>query len=199
MPPGRKKVDHYMDDFLIPKKLTCTSCNNPRGNPPEQFKIRVNKLDMSPEEFVSTFVCRVCKKAEREGLTIDKSEVSDESEILEPDNSPKPYVADTRNLTSRVGFLVHGQHPVILATNMGSIGFPLVASKLSTDVLQLAPKRLQLKYVHDGIDDKETNEDRIKELTELFRTAIVYDYDNLLKFIREKAQEEKEDGSLQTA
>jgi len=51
----------------LPKKLKCSVCEELKGTTPERFLKQVAKSGKTQQDFIDTYVCRSCRKKEREG------------------------------------------------------------------------------------------------------------------------------------
>ena len=199
---GRKAVDHFFRckdgaEIIIPKKTICTSCNSPVIQPWKQFSDRLTKLKIDPQEFIDTFICRACKKASREGTSIEVIQEDGTSVVQEVHvGTPIEYKGyapyDSKYL--RIGYLFFGKYPAVLATSGPMWASFWRNSTASFDLLN----RLCWKYY-----DSETGTEYIpqgderKEMVKLLNTGKVYDSENMFLLLNQlKKKELDEVGSI---
>lgn len=185
---GRKSIDRYMGDYLIPKMLCCSKCKREVTNPYLQFIARIERLGVEPQEFVDSYVCRDCKREEREATT-----------EVKPKKTPEEIIHEnvTRNLggaipyekvafdgkPDRIGFLIAGE-PISLATNVETHGISMDMCRHATDVIHYnKPSPLVIKHVgEDPVN--------ISDLLMKFKDATIYDSENLVKAIKQLLKED---------
>ena len=192
---GRKSVDHHMglpdgERFLIPKNISCISCNRAIIQPWKQFMERVEKEGCHPKEFIDGFICRSCKKASKEGKSI--TTVTEDGEVI-VDSIGVPFEYKSfgpyDSKTNRLGYLFFGKYPVQYAF-MTEI-YPQFW-KYATACFDL-PRNLCWKYINQDTGEEYIPQGQERqEIMTLLRTGKVYDYANLNLMLKQLQRKEDE-------